>query len=654
MAIVKMDNISLIGLQADKEEIIKDLMKLGVVDITDLEEMAEDEEWSKVVSMDGSEDEVSQLDSQIQRIKSAIEYISQYDTRKKVMFAPKKSVDSSKYMEISEGQENFWNVVDKIERYDELLTRLKSEQNKNENTMASLMPWKDLDIPLDLTATKTTSIILGTIPSSENIHELELLFKEQVPESYFQVVGTDAIQAYVLVIYHNSVEEDSLKLLKNYDFSIMQFKDMKGTAKENIDSIKKRIRDIEKESEATQKEIAALAKSLDDLEILYDHLTIERDRKKILSRIVKTGRIFMLEGWLPEADSSKVADHLARKWDCVVEVRKPEEEEQYPILLKNHPLVQPFEPITEMYSLPNSNELDPTPFLSPFFFVFFGLMVGDAAYGILMMIATGFILVKFKPEGFLNKIMKMLFLGGLSTFVWGALFGGWFGDLVTAVSGGKYEIPPLWFNPLQYPMTLLLWSFIFGAIHLYTGMALQAYKLIRQGKVWDAVFDIGFWYIFLTGLPLLAVGGTVGTIGKYMAIAGAILLVLTQGRSQKNIFKKLFSGILSLYDAVSFFSDVLSYSRLLALGLATGVIASVINAIAVLFGFNVVGILILIIVISIGTVFNVLINALGAYVHGSRLQYVEFFSKFYEGGGKPYQPFKIETKYTNLNDRRTI
>ncbi len=654
MAIVKMDNISLIGLEADKEEIIKELMKLGVLDITSLEGMAEDEEWSEHLSRDGCEEEVFRLDSQIQKIKSAIEYLSQYDTRKKVLFAPKKAVDISKYREISESQENLWNLVDKIERYDQLIAQLKSELNKCKNTVATLMPWKDLDIPLDLTSTKTTAVVLGTIPSTEDIHELEKSFEEQVPESYFHVIGTDSIQAYVLVIYHNSVEEDALRLLKNHGFSAMQFKDMKGTAKENIDLMQRRIEDIEKETEAIQKEIVAMAGSLDDLEILYDYLTIERDRKKILSRLVKTGRIFMLEGWLPEADGPKVAEHIARKWDCVIELRKPEEGEQFPILLRNNSLVQPFEPITEMYSLPNSNEPDPTPFLSPFFFVFFGLMVGDAAYGILMMIATGLVLLKFKPEGFLNKILKMLFLGGFSTFIWGALFGGWFGDLVTAISNGKYSIPPLWFNPLEDPMKLLIWSFIFGAIHLYTGMAIQAYKLIREGKVWDAIFDIGFWYVFLTGLALLLAGGVAGTIGKYMATAGAVLLVLTQGRSQKNIIKKLFSGILSLYNAVSFMSDVLSYSRLLALGLATGVIASVINAIAVLFGFNIVGILILIITVTIGTVFNVAINALGAYVHGSRLQYVEFFSKFYEGGGKPYQPFKIETKYTKLNDRRTV
>jgi len=251
-------------------------------------------------------------------------------------------------------------------------------------------------------------------------------------------------------------------------------------------------------------------------------------------------------------------------------------------------------------------------------------------------------------------IVEPIFFGGISTFIWGALFGGWFGNIVEAVTSGTYTIPPIWFNPMEDPMRLLIWSFIFGGIHIFVGMGLKAYMLIRDGKVFDAIFDIGSWYLVLLGLVMLAAGGVIGIIGKYMALAGAITLVLTQGRDQKNIVKRLFSGILSLYNVTGFLSDILSYSRLLALGLATGVIATVINTMGTLFGLDVGGIIIFIIVLIIGTVFNVLINALGAYVHASRLQYVEFFGKFYEGGGKAFEPFKIKTKYTNLNleDRR--
>jgi len=286
--------------------------------------------------------------------------------------------------------------------------------------------------------------------------------------------------------------------------------------------------------------------------------------------------------------------------------------------------------------------------MAPFFFAFFGMMISDAGYGIVIALLTGLILWKFKPQGMAYKLIKLGFYGGISTIIWGALFGGWFSDIISILTGGKFVIRPLWFNPLDDPMRLLLWSFIFGGLHIFVGLGIKGYMLIRDGKVKDAIFDIGFWYIFLLGIALLFAGGVFATIGKYMAIVGAVLLVLTQGRDKKGIISKFFSGVLSLYNSVSYMSDILSYSRLLALGLATGVVGSVINAIGTLFGFNIFGIIILIVVFTIGHLFNIAINALGAYVHASRLQYVEFFGKFYEGGGRPFNPFRIKTKYTNI------
>jgi V/A-type H+-transporting ATPase subunit I len=292
--------------------------------------------------------------------------------------------------------------------------------------------------------------------------------------------------------------------------------------------------------------------------------------------------------------------------------------------------------------------------MGPFYCFFFGMMVSDAAYGLVIALITGIILKKYKLEGTLAKMIKLFFFCGLSTLLWGSMFGGWFGDILPVVTGGRINIPPIWFNPLDDPMKLLIWSMIFGGIHLFTAMGIKAYMLIRDGKPFDAIFDVGSWYILLIGLPLLLLGGTLAQVGKYMAIIGAAMLILTQGRNDKNIIKRLLSGVLSLYDVTGYLSDVLSYSRLLALGLGTGVIASVINTLGTLFGFNVLGIIVLVIVFIGGHTFNIAINALGAYVHSSRLQYVEFFGKFYEGGGKRFEPFKRNSKYITLNDKEAI
>jgi len=652
MSIVKMNKISVIGLDYEKEQIIDSLMKMGVVEIIDIGQNNMSEELERLVIPDGDEDAVATFENEISRIKTAIDYLSKYNTKKKKLFEPKRVVGPDLLNRIINNQDRLWNVVRQLDEYEEKLSGLKAEENRHLNLIASIEPWRLLTIPVDIVSTKSTTVLFATVPAAVDTGEIEQNLYEQAPESYLEVVNRDNDQSYLLLIYHKSVEETVSGIMKQYGFNTVHFKGLNGTVEENIKRSSKIIDDIEKQKKEIDKSISALADEMDDLQVLYDYLAIERDKKQVLSRLVKTDKVFMLEGWLPRDESEKVKNHILKHWDVVVEIREPEKDEQYPILLKNNRFVKPFELVTELFSLPNSNEIDPNAFMAPFFFFFFGLMVGDAGYGLLMVLGTGIILRKFKFEGTIDKLIKLLFYCGISTFAWGALLGGWFGDVVSAVTGGAYTIKPIWFNPLEDPMKLLIWSFVFGVIHLFTGMGINAYKQIREGKIVDAIFDTGFWYIFLIGLMLLLAGGTFAVIGKYMAIIGAVLLVLTQGRSEKNIFKKFTKGLLSLYNSVGFFSDVLSYSRLLALGLSTGVVASVINTIGTLFGFGPFGIVVFIVAFVVGSLFNMLINVLGAYVHSSRLQYVEFFGKFYEGGGKAFEPFKIKTKYTNLDDRR--
>lgn len=652
MAIVKMSKIVLIGYEKHKESIIEKLMKLGVVEIVNVEQKAADDEWSQLVARDGDEPAVSRIEDDIDRVKSSIDYISRLDTRKKGLFEPKRELDLTRYNEIIKNQGQIWKVVEQIGGYDETLSSLKSEENRLRNLIDSLKPWRPLDIPVDVTSTRNTSVLMGIVPAIADAERLEQELYEKVPESYLNVINSDREQNYLLVIYYNRCEEDAVAVLKQYGFSRVTFKDLTGTVQHNINEADKRVKAIEEERSEIEKKIADLTGEKQNLEVLHDYLQMERDRKRILNRMVRTDKTFMLEGWIPADKAEKVKREVMQQGDCIIDIREPDKDEEHPILLENNSLVRPFELITELYSLPSSKGIDPNLFMAPFYFLFFGMMVSDAGYGLLMAAVTGIILLKFKLEGMACKLIKLIFFGGISTFIWGVLFGGWFGNIVEAVTNGTYTIPPLWFNPLNDPMRLLIWSFIFGGIHIFVGMGLKGYMLIRDGKPLDALFDVGSWYLLLPGLVMLAAGGLIGTIGKYMAVTGAVILVLTQGRSQKGIIKRLFTGILSLYNVTGFLSDILSYSRLLALGLATGVIATVINTMGTLFGFNIGGIIILIIVFVAGTVFNILINALGAYVHASRLQYVEFFGKFYEGGGKGFEPFKVRTKYINLVDRR--
>jgi V/A-type H+/Na+-transporting ATPase subunit I len=650
MAIVDMKRISLIGFENHQEQVLETLMRMGVVELENIQQRTSEEEWMDLVTRDGEEETVSRLDSDIEKVGSALKYLGRYNSGKKGFFKSKRELNRADFTNIIRDNRKIWDAVDVISECDEKLSSLRSEENRLESLKASIEPWKELDIPLETTATKTSGVLLGVIPAPP--HERKRITEElmeKVTECSIEIISANRDMLYLCIIYHKSCDGNLADLLKQYGFTKATFRELEGTAAHNIRTSDERIAEIHKERAQIEKRIATLKDYKDNIEVLHDYLLMRRDRKRSQSSMIKTGKTFMLEGWVPERVSQEVQKELEKHWDCVVDVRDPNGSEEFPVLLDNPPIVEPFELITELYSLPRPRGIDPNIFMMPFYFMFFGMMISDAGYGLLIAILSGLAVLKFKPTGMAGKLIRLLFFGGISTFIWGVLFGGWFGNIIELVSSGKFKILPLWFNPLDDPMRLLIWSLVFGGVHLFTGMGIKAWWLIKHGKVLDAIFDIGFWYLLLLGLVMMFAGGGLGETGKYMSILGAVLLVLTQGRGQKTIIKKFMSGLLSLYNITGYLSDVLSYSRLLALGLATGVIASVVNTVGILFGFSPIGIAILIVIFIVGHIFNILINALGAYVHASRLQYIEFFSKFYEGGGKAFKPFKINTKYINLN-----
>jgi V/A-type H+-transporting ATPase subunit I len=467
-----------------------------------------------------------------------------------------------------------------------------------------------------------------------------------------ETVFTDKIQSWVFVVYYAECEEQVQQILKTYGFSRIQFKEMAGNAAENITVTESRIREIEIERKGIEEAIIALTPEKRKFQVLYDYLQIRSERSRIASRFGKSDRVFMLEGWLPAELTEKFMSVMEDEFTCYIEIKEAEKGEEHPILLKNPALIRVFEPITEMYSLPSVNDVDPNPVMAPFYFLLFGMMIGDFGYGLILTIAMLVLLKKFKPQGMSGKMIAMLALGGISTAFWGLVFGSHFGDLPQAflswVTGNpeyKKAFYGLWFNPLSDPMKLLMFSMALGGCHLFAGLGIKMYMLFRDGKVFEAIFDVGSWFVLLIGVVFVMIG--VGT-GVYMAAVGAAMLIFTQGRESKNPIAKLFNGIMSLYGITGYLGDVLSYSRLLALGLATGVVGSVINTLATLSSPGIVSTITFVLIIIVGTAFNLAINALGAFVHSSRLQYVEFFGKFYKGGGESFKPFKISTKYIKI------
>ena len=408
----------------------------------------------------------------------------------------------------------------------------------------------------------------------------------------------------------------------------------------------------------------------EDLCFLYDYYAMRIEKYEVLALLRQSRRTFIITGYLPAKNVPALEKELTETFTVFVESEEPGEDEEVPVALENNGFAAPMEPVLEGYSLPKRGEVDPCTPMACFYYLLFGMMLSDAAYGLIMTIGCAVVLLKFKNmESGLKKSLKMFMYSGISTTFWGILFGSWFGDAVTVISktffGTEVTIPALWFVPLNEPMRLLVFSFLLGIIHLFAGLGVQFYQCAKAGRWKDAIYDVVFWYLLVGGgivylltmemtTEMLGLGFTlpepVGTISAVCAGIGAVGVLFTAGRESKNPGKRFLKGIYGLYNVSGYLSDILSYSRLLALGLATGVIASVFNQMGAMVGGGVVGAIVFTLVFLIGHTLNIGINVLGAYVHTNRLQYVEFFGKFYEGGGKKFNPFAAHTKYYKIRE----
>jgi V/A-type H+-transporting ATPase subunit I len=658
MAIVKMSKISLIGLSDSKKDILRELMDLSVIDISTQEKKLEDQQWSQLVTLNSNEWEsakIAKIEGDITKVQTVLDVLRKYDTGKKPLFPTKRQVENAKFLEVISRKQELKEKIEEIYELSQQLLELRNEENRIDTIIGSLNPWEKHDLPLELEGTLYTIYMIGVMPFISDVGKLVEEIEQKNLCCAIDVINADQEQRYMSVVFEKQEEEAVMALLKQYGFNHIQFKDMVGTVSQNLSELSKRLLEIKVQRNNLEDHIRTYMGVQPEIEIIYDELLIKRDQSKIATQLLKTKQAFYLDGFIP-AEMGEKAKEWLEKYDCVVTIEQPEADEECPVLLESVGFVTPFQSITNLYSTPLYKAVDPTPFFSIFYFIFFGMMLSDAGYGIVMTLGCFWLLKNYRLEGMTKKLISMLMYCGISTLFWGAMFGGWFGDAVTVVGktffNQDWRIGPVWFDPLQDPMKLLIFAFAIGAIHLFLGMGLKAYLLIKKGKPWDALFDIGFWVVFLVGLVLFFAGSTLSAgavaAGKWMSILGALGLVLTQGRDKSNVFGKLISGVLSLYDVTSYLADVLSYSRLLALGLATGVIASVINTMGSLGGGGIFGAIILMVVFVGGHAFNIAINALGAFVHASRLQYVEFFGKFFEGGGKPFKPFAKSTKYTDI------
>ena len=653
-----MQKLAVVGLAQDKEKLMKDLMDIGVLELT---EVASTEE-SPIEGLARDTDiKATELpEKKAQTAMSALSVLEKYGGLKEPLIFTRRHIKKQKFM--AAGEEASKTEV-KISKLLELSEKIKEEEagvGKAEAEIAAITPWSELDIPLEEKETKTADITLGIAPKAEveNFEGFMQGIDAELTYAVLKQVSEDKDYIYIAVLTGKPETKPLLEAAKQAGFSEVSFPQAVGTPKAYLEKLNKEIEAAGTRIADLKEQIKKLSPSKEEIENYADFFAVEADGQRIREKLLKTNSTFMLEGWLPVRTKDAVSQILDAN-DAYYKFRDPEEGEEVPVLLENKSFFAPTEAVTEMYSLPSYFGFDPTSIYSLFYIIFFGMMFSDAGYGLLLAVGCGVILKKFELEGTMYKMIKLFFYSGISTIIWGVLFGGFFGDLIGVFSstflGGDAAFNAVWFNPLDDPMKLLIFSLILGVIHLFIGMGIAAYMQIREGKIADAIAEEGVWYLEILGLAAWLGGSAafdsqvLSTIGMWMSIIGAAGILIAGGRGKKG-FGRITGGLANLYNITSWISDILSYARLLALGLATGVIAQVVNTMGSLFGGGVAGLIFFVLVFFAGHAINFAINMLGAFIHSARLQYVEFFGKFYVDGGEAFDPFRRKTKFVRIDE----
>ena len=652
-----MQKVSVIGLDKIKGRLIARMMDLEAVELTDQTEKLSEEFWADNTVQDGAQDQVTYFEGKIGRAAQALDIIDQYGELKKPLFKTRRIVTTEEAASIPSQEIETEDLIARLIHLNEELRNKRDEINRLDTDNIMFEPWQAYDVPLDQSQTETITTIMGVLPAAYDKDRLEEAVRAITERYVMKQVNEDKAMKYLAFLVPKEKEDEILQALKDEGFQALEMRSYKGTVTENIlkNSQKKLV--LQEDVDKILQDIKELAQNKEHIEDYQDILTVELDKKKTRSKLLKTKKTFYLEGWVPEGKVEQVKQLLDDN-ECYYEFRDPREGETVPVLLKNSKFATPIEAVTEMYSLPAYGTIDPTAIYSIWYIIFFGLMFSDAGYGLLMIIACGVALKKYNFEGTMYKFVKGFLYCGISTFFWGAMFGSWFGDLISVVSstffGKEIAIKPILFDPLSNPMPLLVASIVLGVAHLFLALGIEGYKLLKEGKLVDFICNIILWYATIIGLILWLAGSSIGpaatTVGKYMSIIAIVGLALTGGRDRKG-FGKIMGGFSNVYDITSWLSDIMSYARIMALGLATGAIAQVVNTIGTLAGGGVKGAILFIIVFLLGHTLNFGINVIGAFIHSARLQFVEFFGKFYEDGGDAFAPLKKNTKYIKIENK---
>ncbi len=572
----------------------------------------------------------------------------------------RREIDPDEIGEIADKADDILEICNKIIALDKKQTDNAAEKVRINTAISQLTVWERLDIPLNTSETDKAAVIIGSLPAEYSDRALaEALAADSELAFDFEIIYASREITCLVLVVPKGQKEQAESILRSIGFSYPAVS-CSGTPEAELKNYREKLETLESESEKALEEIKELADYRGDIKNVSDYFTIRADKYAAISTLDHSSHTVVFSGYIPEEDMGRLEKICSKVDPCILEFEDAPEDA--PVKLKNNKFAEPAQGIVTMYASPGVEDIDPTPVLAFFFYFFFGMMFSDAGYGLLMTVVCAWAIKKFRPERNMRNNLKLFEYCGISTFFWGLVYGSIFGN-APAVYYNHFTgknitmadiIPWPTLDQKKDAMTILIISIAFGLIHILAGMACKFYVLWKHGDKKGAIFDVGTWMLLLTGVAVLAagmkLGDTVKNIGIGISLFCVAMLILTQGRDKKNPIMKLLSGVISLYDITSYVSDLLSYSRLLALGLTTGVMAEVFNLLSEMLGKSVIGIIPMTLVFVLGHLITIGLNALGSYVHTMRLQYVEMFSKFYDGGGKPFEPFTLNSKYIRIKE----
>ena len=634
-----MKHLRLLGMESEREALLKSMQDLECVEISHIDGS---EEALKTGLAKPDDRALLNAQEESRAYRAALAALDRFAPEKKGMFRKRQGVSRASFFD-EENERQARAAAEAINADMRRLGEIESGRTKNEALRASLTPWLAVDAPLDSTD-GVLSLLFGTVGATVTDDALRALSDSLSGLLTWQQASSDKTLRYLLIACHKSVKEQALSALRELGFSTVSFRGLCGTAEENDKKLEAALAALESERREIERRVERFGGNRETLLEASDRAAILLRREEAKSRLIETDKVFLLEGWLP-ADRCTALEKALEPFTCAVETREPAEDEypQVPVQLRNNKLTRPLNMVTEMYSLPAYGTLDPNPLMAPFFILFYGIMMADMGYGLLMMIASVIISKKYRPKGTSGELFSLLGLCGLSTFIMGAMTGGFFGDfltqLVAIVSPGTVFALPKLFDPLDDLTMILIGSMALGVVQIITGMAISLIEKCKRKKFLDVFFEEITWWIVFLGIALAVLKK--GTAVLYLGCALVLLGPIVQGKG----WGKLTGVFGSIYNHVTgYFGDILSYTRLMALMLAGSVIAQVFNMLAAMPG-NVIAFLI---ISMLGNAMNFGLNLLGCYVHDLRLQCLEFFNKFYVDGGKPFRPMTLDTEYVDL------